>query len=76
MAAAAVPFHVVLGRPELADALVRALTAGDCLCSRLTTNTLVVIHRSAVDVSEARTELRFFLDAWALRHGDLAVSLV
>ena len=76
MAASTVPFHVVLNRAELADELVRALTAGDCLCGRLTTDTLVVIHRAAVDESEARTELRFFLDAWAARHGDPAVSLV
>jgi hypothetical protein len=76
MTAPAVPFHVVLARPELVDGLVRALTAGDCLCSRLTTDTLVVIHRAAVDESEARTELRFFLDAWAARHGHPAVSLV
>jgi len=76
MTASAVPFHVVLDRPELANELVQALTAGDCLCGRLTTDTLVVIHRAAVDESEARTELRFFLDAWAARHGDPAVSLV
>jgi hypothetical protein len=76
MAASAVPFHIVIDRSELTDELVRALTAGDCLCGRLTTDTLVVIHRAAVDESEARTELRFFLDAWAARHGDPAVSLV
>ena len=76
MAVPAVPFRIVLDRPELADDLVRALTAGDCLCGRLTTDTLVVIHREAVDESEARTELRFFLAAWSARHGDAAVSLV
>jgi hypothetical protein len=66
----------VLERPELADDLVRALTAGDCVCSRLTLDTVVVFHRTAADESEARTELRFFLDAWAARHGDPAVSLI
>ena len=76
MVASTVPLHVVLDRPELADELVRALTAGECLCSRLTADTLVVVHRAAVDESEARTELRFFLDAWAARHGDPVVSLV
>jgi hypothetical protein len=76
MAAPPEPFHVVLDRPELTDDLVRALTAGDCLCSRLSLDTLVVFHRAAVDESEARTELRFFLDAWSARHGDPAVSLV
>lgn len=76
MPASAVPFHVVLECPELTEELMRALTSGECLCGRLTTDTLVVIHRAAVDESEARTELRFFLDAWAARHGDPAVSLV
>jgi hypothetical protein len=76
MPASAVPFHVVLERPELTEELARALTAGDCLCSRMTADTLVVIHRAAVDESEARTELRFFLDAWAARHGDPSVSLI
>jgi hypothetical protein len=66
----------MLDRPELTDALLRALTAGDCLCSRTTADTLVVIHRAAVDEAEARTELRFFLGAWAARHGDPSLSLV
>jgi hypothetical protein len=76
MAASTVRFQVVLDRAELAGELLRALTAAECLCSRPTADTLVVIHRAAVNESEARTELRFFLDAWAARHGDPAVSLV
>jgi hypothetical protein len=75
MPAAAVPLHVALDRPALLEELILALTAGDCLCTRTAADTLVVIHRAAVDESEARIELRFFLDAWAARHGDPFVSL-
>ena len=50
--------------PELRDALVDALVAGDCLCARLRDDTVLVVHRDAATKAEARIELGFFLRAW------------
>ena len=76
MADTAPSFHVRLERPELANDLIGALSAGDCTCTLVDGETLLVVHRAAEDWREARTELRFFLDAWVARHGQPAVSLV
>jgi hypothetical protein len=62
------PFRVRISPPELRDALVDALVAGDCLCARLPDDTVLVVHRDAADKAEARVELGFFLRAWAALH--------
>jgi hypothetical protein len=68
--------RVRLSRRELLDELADALAAGDCLCARVDDETMVVVHRAAADEAEARTELRFFLSAWAQRHERLRAELL
>jgi hypothetical protein len=68
--------RVRLSRPDLADQLSDALTAGDCLCVRLDLETMLVVHRAAASESEARLELRFFLRAWEGLHPAARVELL
>lgn len=50
--------------PQLVDDLLR----GGCVPCAVDERTLEVIHPSAEDATEARTELTFFLRAWQSRH--------
>ena len=68
--------RVRLSRPDLAEQLADALTAGDCLCARLDPETMLVVHRAAADETEARLELRFFLRAWEGLHRGVQVELL
>ena len=56
--------------------LILALLRGDCLVTPTGLDTLAVIHPSAGDESEARTELLFFLRAWQARHPEVDVQLL
>ena len=68
--------RVRLSRPDLADQLAEALTAGDCLCARVGRDTMLVVHRAANDEEEARLELRFFLRAWEGLHRGVRAELL
>ena len=70
------PFRVRISPPELRDALVDALVAGDCLCARLRDDTVLVVHRDAADQAEARVELGFFLRSWAALHAQAQTEFV
>lgn len=70
------PFAVRISPPELRDALVEALVAGDCLCARVRDDTLLVVHRDAADKAEAQVELGFFLRAWVGLHAHARAELV
>jgi hypothetical protein len=69
------PLRIRISRPELADELVTALVAGDCLCAPVGNDTFVVVHRAAADEAEARVELDFFLRAWESRYADVSAEL-
>lgn len=66
------PLLVRLSRPELAAELSAALARADCLCTGVSHGTMLVLHREAADEAEARTELGFFLRAWAGGRGLVA----
>ena len=66
------PLLVRLSRPELAGELSNALAAADCLCAPVDEETMLVLHREAVDEAEARVELAFFLRAWTSGRGLVA----
>jgi len=70
------PFRVRISPPELRDALVDALVAGDCLCARLRDDTVLVVHRDAATKAEAQVELGFFLRAWMARHARARAEFV
>jgi hypothetical protein len=59
---------VRISPPELRDALVDALVAGDCLCARVRDDAVLVVHRDAATMAEAQVELGFFLRAWVGLH--------
>jgi hypothetical protein len=67
---------VRINPPELRDALVNALVAGDCLCARQHDDTILVVHRDAADQAEAQVELGFFLRAWVNLHAHARAELV
>ncbi len=67
--------NVYVDPPALADDLVRALVAADCVVERLDAATYAVEHPAAEDEREARIELAFFLRVWQRRHGG-AVTLL
>ena len=70
------PFRVRISPPELRDALVDALVAGDCLCARVRDDTVLVVHRDAADEAEAQVELGFFLRAWVGMYAHAQAELV
>jgi hypothetical protein len=67
---------VRISPPELRDALVDALVAGDCLCARLRDDTVLIVHRDAATKAEAQVELGFFLRAWMARHAQARAEFV
>ncbi len=70
------PLRVRITPPELRDALVDALVAGDCLCARLRDDTVLVVHRDAATKAEAQIELGFFLRAWVGLHAHAQAEFV
>jgi len=68
--------RVRLSDPSHAHALALALARGDCVVTPAGLDTLTVVHPSARDEDEARSELVFFLRAWQARHPEVSVQLV
>jgi hypothetical protein len=71
------PMNVIIeiDAPQLLPHLRARLEAGGCSAHAISSHACRVLHQHAVDVDEAMRELRFFVRAWALSHGDVAVSL-
>jgi hypothetical protein len=59
---------VHVNRPELVDDLVGALRKSGCWARRTGPWSCTVEHLAAVDETEARVEVTFFLRAWQARH--------
>jgi hypothetical protein len=68
--------RVRLSDPSQAHDLALALVRGDCMVTPAGLDTLTVVHPSARDEEEARTELLFFLRAWQASHPGVSVRLV
>ena len=65
--------------PELAPDLVGALNETDCLAARTAIDTVEVFAPWLLeggDTAQARTEVLFFVKAWASRHPGFRVRLL
>ena len=65
--------------PELAPDLVGALNETDCLAARTAIDTVEVFAPWLLDggdAAQARTEVVFFVKAWAARHPGFRVRLL
>jgi hypothetical protein len=70
---------LLISHPELAPELVCALNETDCLAARMTRDTVEVFAPWLLDggdTAQARTELVFFVRAWASRHPDFRATLL
>jgi hypothetical protein len=61
--------------PGLLPQLLSGLRAAGCLTQRVSSYACRVFPAPDVDHEAALCELRFYVRAWALRHGDVAVSV-
>jgi len=71
----AVSVTIEISAPRLLPQLLAGLRAAGCLTQRISSNACRVFHAPADDRDVALCELRFYVRAWALRHGDVAVSV-
>ena len=70
---------LLISHPELAPALVSALTEADCVATSIESDTLEVLVPWRVDGSnraQAATELLFFVKAWASNHPAFRATLI
>jgi hypothetical protein len=70
---------LLITHPELAPALVSALTEADCIATRIASDTVEVLVPWCLDGSnyaQAATELLFFVRAWASKHPSFRATLV
>jgi hypothetical protein len=70
---------LLITHPELAPALVSALTEADCIATRMASDTVEVLVPWRLDGSnraQAATELLFFVKAWASKHPAFRATLV
>ena len=58
-----------------ADALADALGNTDCVAERIDAETLSVAPPNQIDDGQLLVELRFFVEAWRLKHGSARVAL-
>jgi hypothetical protein len=66
---------VHVNRPDLVDDLIAALRRSGCTARRIGPYSCAVKHDAAVNETEARVEVAFFLRAWESRH-DFALALL
>ena len=62
---------LLITHPELAPALISALTEADCIVKRIASDTIEVLVPWRLDGSnsaQAAAELLFFVRAWASQH--------
>jgi hypothetical protein len=70
---------LLITHPELAPALVSALTEADCIATRIASDTVEVLVPWRLDGSnnaQAAAELLFFVRAWASKHPAFRATLV
>lgn len=70
---------LLITHPELAPALVSALTEADCIAKRIASDTIEVLVPWRLDGSnsaQAGAELLFFVRAWASKHPAFQATLV
>ena len=68
--------EIQIDAPHLLPHLIEGLVAGGCSAEIIDAGAARVVHGQALDETEAMTELRFFLRAWARGHGDVTVRLL
>jgi hypothetical protein len=66
---------IEIDTPRLLPQLLAGLKAGGCTTQRINAHACRVLHGPGVDEYAALCELRFYVRAWAMRHGDVAVSV-
>jgi hypothetical protein len=66
---------IKIDAPRLLPQLLAGLIGVGCLTQRVSSHACRVLLAPDVDRDEALCELRFYVRAWALRHGDVAVSV-
>jgi hypothetical protein len=66
---------VEIDPPKLLPQLLAGLRAAGCMTQRISSHACRVVPTPGVDRDAALCELRFYVRAWALRHGDVAVSV-
>jgi hypothetical protein len=71
----AVSVTIEIDAPRLLPELLSGLRAAGCLAQRISTYACRVVPAPEVDRDAAVCDLRFYVRAWALRHGDVAVSV-
>ena len=66
---------IEINTPELLPQLLDGLRAGGCSAQLINSHACRVAYAPGVDVNAAVCELRFYVRAWAMRHGDVAVTV-
>jgi hypothetical protein len=68
--------RIKLSDPILVDELDATLREAEIVSVRADDSTLVVLHPLAIDESEAKIELTFFVKAWCGRRPELQFELL
>jgi hypothetical protein len=68
--------RIKLSNPILVDELDATLREAEIVSVRADDSTLVVLHPLAIDESEAKIELTFFVKAWCARRPELQFELL
>ena len=66
---------IEIDAPHLMPHLIDRLAAVGCTAQLVGARACRVVHTQALDSAEALTELRFFVRAWAGRHGGVTFKL-
>ena len=66
---------IEIDSPQLLPQLVAGLNSGGCLTELIDKHVCRVVEPVGDDEHQALCELRFYVRAWALKHGNVAVNL-
>ena len=66
---------IEIDSPQLLPQLVAGLKSGGCSAELIDKHACRVVHPFGDDEKQALCELRFYVRAWALQHGNVAVNL-
>jgi hypothetical protein len=61
--------------PHLLPQLMAGLRAGGCSAEPISSRACRVLYAQGIDRNAALCELRFYVRAWAMQHGDVGVSV-
>ena len=67
--------RIEIDSPRLLPQLVAGLKSGGCSTELIDKHVCRVLNPVGDDEHQALCELRFYVRAWALKHGNVAVSL-